>query len=428
MNDPAEEQGAQTSGGDARVLVFAPFGKDSLLIEQILREGEIAVGVVGNAQELAADVPEQGSAAIVTEEALSPKTIAALAEKIAQQPPWSDFPFIVLTGSGVSTAGTELAVRSRAPLGNVSLLERPLRPATLLSAVRTALAARQRQYEVRNHLEERKRSEEELRRSYDALEDLVEQRTSALRLLSARLLRVQDDERRRVARDLHDGLGQYLVALKMNVDMLSAAEPEMSTEMREVQQLLERAISETRTISHLLHPPLLDEAGFASAAQWYVAGFGKRSGIKATLSMPGELGRFAPETETALFRILQEALTNVHRHSESPAVEAALTIGGDSVTLTIRDFGVGIPGEVLNKVVKSGTEGGVGLAGIRERIRELGGRLDIRSSRKGTTLTAVLPSNPAPCADAGVAPPLPDASGAPASPGPLDKSASAGRS
>jgi signal transduction histidine kinase len=256
--------------------------------------------------------------------------------------------------------------------------------------VRTALAARQRQYEIRDHLQKRAQAEEALRRAHDALESLVEQRTAALRRLSARLLRVQDEERRRIARELHDSLGQYLTAAKINLDVLARTSGD-GAYLREAQQLIDRAISDTRTLSHLLHPPLLDEAGFISAARWYVEGFGKRSGIQTSLEIPDGFDRLPSEVETALFRILQEALTNVHRHSGSRSVEVRLTRDSTFVVLAIQDHGKGIPQDALDRFKKTGTNVGVGLAGMRERIKELGGTFQLESSPKGTLLKAIVP-------------------------------------
>jgi signal transduction histidine kinase len=375
---------------DFRVLVIAPFGKDAALIEKVLKQSGIDTCGVTSLEDLADCIPERSGAAVIAEEALHDEVIAVLAQRLSTQPAWSDFPLIVLTRGGKSTALTEKDVRSRAPLGNVTLLERPLRPATLISSVRSALNARQRQYEIRNHLQRRKQAEEELQRAHDVLETLVEQRTTALRVLSTRLIRVQDDERRRVARELHDGLGQYLVAAKMSMDVLSRRLQNVA-QFEDAQQLVERAISETRTLSHLLHPPLLDEAGFASAALWFVEGFGSRSGIRASLDLPPNLPRLAPEIETALFRILQEALTNVHRHSHSAAVEVRLTVEESEVTLTVKDFGTGMPRETLDRFTESGTNVGVGLSGIRERIKELNGAFDLQSTSKGTTLSVTIP-------------------------------------
>ena len=375
---------------DCRLLVLAPFGKDGTLITSVLQESGFRVEIISSVGSLSNAITEGAGAAIVTEEVLHFETIGALAQCLANQPPWSDFPLIVLTGGGGSTADTESAARARAPLGNVSLLERPLRAATLISSVRTALAARQRQYEVRDHLEERQRAEDALRRAHEALESVVEQRTAALRHLSARLLRVQDEERRRIARELHDSLGQYLTAAKINLDVMARSSNDVKL-LREAQQLIDRAIADTRTLSHLLHPPLLDEAGFLSAARWYVEGFGKRSGIKTNLRVPDRLERLPSEIETALFRILQEALTNVHRHSRSAAVDVTLDVSNRVAVLTIRDYGKGMPKDSLNRFAKSGSHVGVGLAGMHERVKEFGGSLQIESGNTGTTLKARVP-------------------------------------
>ncbi len=375
---------------DLPVLVFAPFGKDGQLIERVLRQSGVTVRSLVSLPELEAAVREDAGAAVITEEVLQNGAIGTLAQRVSAQPPWSDFPIIVLTGSGLSTASTESAVRSRAPLGNVTLLERPLRPVTLISAVRSALLARRRQYEVRDHLRERAAAEQALQRAHDALESLVEQRTAALRRLSVKLLRVQDEERRRIARELHDSLGQDLTAAKISLDMLSQEGSVNSPHLQEARRLVDRSISDTRTLSHLLHPPLLDEAGFISAAKWYVEGFGQRSGISTDLKLPESVHRLPRRTETALFRILQEALTNVHRHSGSRAVNVCVAASDAQVVLTVKDFGMGVPREVLDRFWKTGNAG-VGLAGIQERLKELGGYLEIESNIDGTLLKATIP-------------------------------------
>ena len=372
------------------VLIFAPFGKDAVLIEKVLLQSGFRVQTLPTIEQLCATISEDAGGVILTEEVLQDGTITALAQKIEAQPPWSDFPVLVLTGGGLSTASTESAVRSRAPLGNVTLLERPLRPVTLVSTVRSALLARQRQYEVREHLQRRQAAEEALRRAHDALESLVEQRTAALRRLSVKLLRVQDEERRRIARELHDSLGQDLTAAKISLDMLAQESELESAHLREAQSLVDRCISDTRTLSHLLHPPLLDEAGFLSAARWYVEGFGRRSGISTNLELPDHLTRLPRGAETALFRILQEALTNVHRHSGSRAVDVRVIESDAKVILTVKDCGTGVPREILDRFWKTGNTG-VGLAGIRERLKELAGLLEIESNLHGTLLRATIP-------------------------------------
>jgi len=378
---------------DLDVVVLSPFGKDCALIGKLLRQSGITVRAIEDASALIAAIPANAGAAIVSEEALEERDITALARKVESQPQWSDFPIIVLTGGGKSTDETEIAVRARAPLGNVTLLERPLRAATLVSAVRSALVARRRQYEIRDHLRQREIVEAALRKARDTLETIVQERTAALCRLSAQLLSVQDEERRRIARELHDGLGQYLAAAKITLDTLLITHPHFEGDLGEVEELIARAISETRTLSHLLHPPLLDAAGLASALTWYIEGFGKRSGIRTSLTMPEKLGRLPTSVETALFRIMQEALTNVHRHSESAKVEVSLETENATAILMIRDFGKGIAKDTLDGFQTSGTNVGVGLAGIRERVKELGGTFEIDSNKKGTTVKVAVPTS-----------------------------------
>jgi signal transduction histidine kinase len=225
----------------------------------------------------------------------------------------------------------------------------------------------------------------------------------SMRRLTVRLLQLQDEERRKFSRELHDSLGQYLAGVKMNLDMLSSTYPEPHRLLTESIYLLDQAISETRTISHLLHPPLLDEAGFASAAKWYVEGFAQRSGIEVKTDLPDEVDRFPRTVELGLFRVLQESLTNIHRHSGSSKAEIALKMQPGKVLLTIRDFGRGVPSELLVIFQGNGTNSGVGLAGMRERIRELGGRLDIQSTGNGTLISVAMPLKEIPKTSAALA-------------------------
>ena len=248
----------------------------------------------------------------------------------------------------------------------------------------------QRALALESEMAERKQVEEALRRTQAQLESMVEERTTALRQLSSRLLSLQDTERRRIARELHDSLGQYLVGLKLNVEMIRQS-PECEPLWSEVEQLMEQCMSEVRTLSYLLHPPTMDAAGFASAARWYVEGFGQRSGIKVTLDAPDDLGRLPDAIELALFRVLQEALTNVHRHSG--ASEAHVSIGEEAgqVLLQIKDNGRGIPEELLTHFRATGAGMGVGVAGIRERAWELGGSLKVESDSGGTLVRVSIP-------------------------------------
>ncbi len=213
----------------------------------------------------------------------------------------------------------------------------------------------------------------------------------AARRLSGRILSLQDAERRRIARGLHDSLGQYLSALKMSLAVLSTTDNKEAAVVAECSDIVDICLTETRTISYLLHPPLLDEAGFHSAAQWYVDGFSRRSGIKVNLELPPELSRLHRDAETALFRVVQEALTNVHRHSGASIVDIRLGVDTEQVRLEVSDNGRGIPKDRLQQVFESGAGTGVGLAGMRERVREAGGSLDIESNQSGTLLRVAIP-------------------------------------
>ena len=211
----------------------------------------------------------------------------------------------------------------------------------------------------------------------------------AARRLSARLLQLRDDERRKFSRELHDSIGQYLAAAKMTIQTLAKDHHE-DQRYSECVRLLDQSIRETRTISHLLHPPGLDEVGFASAATWYAQGFAQRSGLQLKISIAEPATRLPREVEIALFRVLQEGLTNIHRHSKSNSAELFFEASPAQVVLTIEDNGVGIPPEVLTRFRSSSTSG-VGLAGMRERIRELGGTFDVDSKSSGTLVRVTIP-------------------------------------
>jgi signal transduction histidine kinase len=212
----------------------------------------------------------------------------------------------------------------------------------------------------------------------------------AQRVLSAKVLTLQDEERRKFARELHDSVGQHLAATKMAVSTLQAKLPGDTT-LQDCIKLLDDSISETRTISHLLHPPLLDEAGLNSASRWFVEGFGKRSGIDVNLDIHDGASRLPEATELVLFRVLQESLTNVHRHSGAKRADVSLQTTGNQMILRVRDYGRGMPPAVVQSLREDGSGGGVGLAGMTERIREIGGRLEINSSAIGTEIVARVP-------------------------------------
>jgi PAS domain S-box-containing protein len=210
---------------------------------------------------------------------------------------------------------------------------------------------------------------------------------------ASRLQNMQDEERRRIARELHDSVGQLLAAIGMNMEILRAQTDKLDAKGQQAfndnAMMVEQVSSEIRTISHLLHPPLLDLAGLASALRWYVDGFSARSNIKVDVEIPETLGRLPAEMEIAIFRMVQECLTNIHRHSGSPTATISLSQEGERVTVQVRDMGKGIPLEKQRDLIEAG-RGGVGLGGMRERLRQLGGTLEIKSGDNGTTILATL--------------------------------------
>jgi signal transduction histidine kinase len=217
----------------------------------------------------------------------------------------------------------------------------------------------------------------------------------ALRNLSARLLQLQDEERRRIARELHDSTGQSLAALVIHLSAVSATvtgvDDMTAALLREAIQLSQTASDEIRTLSYLLHPPTLDYAGLGSALEWYVEGFTQRSKVKVDLKISLGPNRLSEIEERTLFRIVQESLTNIFRHSGSDTASVSIALDSGIVRLEVSDKGKGIPGDILRALNSSGGQLGVGIRGMRERLRQLGGWLQIRSRADGTTLIASFP-------------------------------------
>jgi signal transduction histidine kinase len=262
---------------------------------------------------------------------------------------------------------------------------------------------------------ERRAMEDALKQAHDELEKRVRERTDELRKkniqvlkqaeildmtnqglreLSARLLRVQDDERRRIARDLHDSTGQSLALLSMNLSAMEAeaskSNPSLAKSLIENAEIVRQISTELRTLSYLLHPPLLEEMGLESALRWYIDGFRQRSNIQITLDLSADLGRLSQDLEITLFRVVQECLTNIHRHSESPTASIRVSRRSGAINLEVRDTGKGIAAKTLAKITSSG-DSGVGLRGMRERIKGLLGELTIESNSKGTVIRVTIP-------------------------------------
>jgi len=233
--------------------------------------------------------------------------------------------------------------------------------------------------------------EQSIRDSAAELEKMVDTRTEELRRLSVRLMSLQDQERRRIARDLHDGLGQELAVAKMVLDKIllqkSAQPPDEA--WSQASSIIDRAIQQVRTMSHLLHPPLLDEVGLLSALAWYTEGLSKRSGIETSLDVqPRDFPRLTSEVETAIFRIVQEALTNVFRHSQAHSVWITLTQKNGTIGVAVRDDGKGIG----NRIVELRPDSvGVGIGGMKQRAKELGGQLRLSNLEPGTLVELQIP-------------------------------------
>jgi PAS domain S-box-containing protein len=249
-------------------------------------------------------------------------------------------------------------------------------------------------YGTCSDIQDSKLLEKSIRDNTAELEKIVDRRTDELRRLSVRLMSAQDQERRRIARELHDGLGQELTVAKMVLDKMvmnkSASEPAPEA-AAQASNLIDRAIQQVRIMSHLLHPPLLDEVGLLSALSWYTEGLTKRSGIQTFLEVqPPNFPRLATEVETAVFRIVQEALTNVFRHAEAHKVWINLNQRDGHITVSVLDDGKGIEQKVADLRPDSM---GVGIGGMKQRAKEFGGELRMSNASPGTLLEVIIPSH-----------------------------------
>ena len=262
----------------------------------------------------------------------------------------------------------------------------------IITALRSADGKHTGFAKVTQDMTERRRTEEhvqalnrELRQRLSQLEEsrrVIELRTFELQKLSGQLLHIQDDERRRIARELHDDLGQQLSGLKMLLHN--------PKDKDEALQTADKALASVRNLSYLLHPPLLDETGLRSALYWYAEGLTKRSGIQISLSVkPQMFPRLSKEIEMTIFRIVQEALTNVYRHAESDSARVEIDKQADWVSVRVRDHGKGLPKEADGKILFPNM--GVGVTGMRERVRQIGGELTLSRAEPGTLLEARIP-------------------------------------
>jgi len=254
---------------------------------------------------------------------------------------------------------------------------------------------------VTRDLTERRKSEErihelnnQLRARVDELatsKQALQLRTADLQRLSAQLLRAQDSERRRIARELHDDLGQQLTVLSMTLSTILPDNPEYGR-INDALEMADKAQKSVRNLSYLLHPPLLEEVGLSGSLHWYVKGFSNRDGMKVSLTLqPASLPRMANDVELTIFRIVQEALTNAYRHSNSKSARVDVQVQGEMAIVRVRDYGNGMPEELLENHWESGKGFGVGLAGMRERLRQLNGELILSNEEPGMKVEARVP-------------------------------------
>ena len=286
--------------------------------------------------------------------------------------------------------------------GADAYLTAPIDQQELVATVKALLRMREAQTEARRRATEAEVARQELKAVNETLETRVQQRTAELQQevsevqrLSSFLLQAQDDERRRISRELHDSTGQLLVALKLNVDQLKSeftsanGNGEGQRILQDTEAVVEEMSRQLRTMSYLLHPPLLDEAGLASALRWYVDGFATRSSLQVTLDVPSDLGRLPQVLEITIFRLVQECLTNIHRHSGSKTGCIRIVSKDNEVLVDVSDEGKGFSFE--SSVEGRTSRPGVGILGMRERVHRFGGTLEIVSGSSGTHVIAKLP-------------------------------------
>lgn len=280
--------------------------------------------------------------------------------------------------------------------GADAYLAEPISGDELLATVGALLRMKQAEKEARLRSEEAEKARLDLMKAHEELEMRVKQRTAELatkteeiRELTGRLLKSQDDERRRIARELHDSTGQMLAAMKINLDMVNSKTSGMDDEAKSLVSdtiaITDEMNRQLRTMSYLLHPPLLDESGLRSALQWYVDGFAQRSGIEVKLDISPEITRLASDLELAIFRIVQESLTNIHRHSQSATATIRIAPVAQNLELEVLDSGKWAPANAKRFVP------GMGIMGMQERMRLMGGTFDVIPSETGTTIRAIVP-------------------------------------
>lgn len=396
-----------------RVLIIAPVGRDAQGMAELLGGHGFEAQICGSLTECAAHIQSGAGALILTEEALELGSLSHLFEALAAQPTWSELPFIILTTGGESRLTRLLELAAEAA-GSVTLLERPVGTTTLIRSLEVALNSRRRQYQVRDFLDEQRRTERALREAHEQLADrakqletLVESRTAKLaasneklrremaerEALRRKLLHAQEEERRRIARELHDQMGQNLTALHVGLKSLLDRQSRSGLGSR-VQRLQELATQTARDLNRVaveLRPAALDDLGLVKAIRALTETWSTRYGIDVDF----EAGQYQPagissEIETMLYRIIQEALNNVAKHSGATRVALVLRHTADQVHAIIEDDGRGFDARVASQSGNGRSR--LGLLGIQERLGMVGGNFKVESTpERGATLLVRIP-------------------------------------
>jgi signal transduction histidine kinase len=364
-------------------------------VTRYLREGGYKVIEARNGTE-ALDLAQQNPDLITLDINLPDINGYEICRRLKDDAATRDIPVLHISASYVDAGDRVRGLEG----GADAYLAEPIDKLELLATVKALLRMRQAQREARSQAAEAEQARQQLKQMNESLEFRVRQRTADLereRLdvqnLSSQLLLAQDEERRRISRELHDSTGQLLVALAMNLERLKSdlmkPNPEAEAVIDDTASLVDEMSRQLRTMSYLLHPPLLEEAGLVSAVKWYVEGFTTRSTVQVSLELPSELGRLPQQMEITIFRLIQESLTNIHRHSGSKTALIRLTRDDEHVHLKIADQGKGFSLYALAN--KERSRPGVGILGMKERVRRFGGTLEFLSTGNGTTVQANLP-------------------------------------
>ena len=368
---------------ELRVLLLAPTRRDARMTGTILERAGIACTLCATLEIVCREWMAGAGATLLTEESLAPDRVDCLVEALARQPAWSDFPILVLTRGG---ADSPVAAHAMERFGNVLLLERPVRIAALVSAVRTALRARRRQYQIRDHLAEQRRAEARLQQFNESLEQRVAERTALaeeqagqLRALASALTQTEQRERRRLAQLLHDHLQQLLVAAKMNLSALAhrISEPEHRAALKRVDSLLGESVEAARSLTIELSPPIL-ESGLGASLKWLSRWMQEKHGLRVELDAEQQAEPASEELRLLLFEAVRELLFNVVKHAHVSEARVRTSISDDSLQIVVSDPGLGF--RAKDAAEERSSSRGFGLFSIAQRLKAVGGELDIDST------------------------------------------------